>query len=62
MIPRWAPMVRLERDISTKQTLAGTVGNSSPFFYLINHRDVLLCPDRLKFLDMSVNVFFRVFL
>ena len=49
MTLRWAPMVRSERDISTKQTLAGTVGNSSPFFYLINHRDVLLCPDHLKF-------------
>ena len=52
MTLRWAPMVHSEKVISTKQTLAGTVGNGSPFSYFINHNDVLLCPDHLKYLDM----------
>jgi len=52
MTPRWELMVPSERGISTKQNLAGTVGNGSPFFYFINHNDVLLCHDHLKYLDM----------
>ena len=52
MTPRWEPTVPLERGISTKQTPAGTVVNGSPFFYFINHNDVLLCHDHLKYLDM----------
>ena len=52
MTPRWELMVPSERGISTKQTPAGTVVNGSPFFYFINHNDVMLCPDHLKYLDM----------
>jgi len=52
MTPRWELMVPSERGISTKQNLAGTVGNGSPFSYFTNHNDVLLCPDHLKYLDM----------